>query len=835
MLVRFLIPLILCFLAVSAPADGQKTYYVASGGDNRTGNGSSEKPWATIGWAVQRIPDEGATIIVHDGIYHGVTRISRKFSQPVIIRAEHPYKAHLENDKGVTLTIAGAANVEVAGFEISRAVPPPEARGQPLLAHIARSSAITLRNNILRDSRNNDLLKINEESNGIVILGNTFHNQQGVAGQHIDINGCHNVFVLENIFFNHFGQDRATAAETHGFIVVKNSGGVPESRRTQISSNIFLNFEGSSGSNFVMIGEDAKPFHEAQEVLIENNLLIGNSPDKIRAPLGVKGGRNILFRNNTVTGDLPGRAYAMRLNREGANPVNLALTFINNVWSDPAGTMGLFSDGRPEESNGVKLENNAYWNGGRELPRGSVVSPASDTRALRVDPRLPWKSPVVLPEWTGDSFRSGTKSIRGEFERLVKEYGVPGGNSPLAGKAEPEAAPRADILGALRGARPALGAAEPDSASPPLRMWLLPGRVTGDTTTALGRVLLERPAPAGGVTVGLSSSLPSLASPPSKISIPAGDDSVVFPIKTAAVEEQKNVTFTASSGENKTEAVLELAPQGISTVNPSAFKVWAGNSNHLLMLEGPGSADLKIEMSSSRPDLVSFPEVQPVPGRAFARFVLHSKPVSEETPVTITAAIGNTRQTANVAIRPGLAVTSLKLSRTHAFNGASAEVTIFVSAPTSPLIRLESENPAALIVPESVRVPPGELSVTVPVQTRPIPGRKGIGIRAITEANQRTIWLVVGSVEARSLSLQKPRGNTSAGILYVTVPAVPDVRCELTSSNPAMAAVPDSIEIPEGTVRVQFPIKLSPDFDPESVTVSAACGGVTKTARFPGR
>lgn len=252
--VRFLIPFILCFLAISAPAAGQKTYYVASGGDDRTSNGSSEKPWATIGRALQRIPDEGATVIVRDGTYQGVTRISRKFSQPVVVRAEHPYKAHLENDKGVTLTIVGAANVEVAGFEISRAVPPPEAREQPLLAHIARSSAITLRNNILHDSRNNDLLKINEESNGIVILGNTFHNQQGAAGQHIDINGCYDVFVLENIFFNHFGQDRATAAGTHGFIVVKNSGGVPESRRTQISSNVFLNFEGSSGSNFVMIG-----------------------------------------------------------------------------------------------------------------------------------------------------------------------------------------------------------------------------------------------------------------------------------------------------------------------------------------------------------------------------------------------------------------------------------------------------------------------------------------------------------------------------------------------------------------------------------------------------
>jgi len=75
--------------------------------------------------------------------------------------------------------------------------------------------------------------------------------------------------------------------------------------------------------------------------------------------------RDVIFRNNTITGDLPAHAYAMRLNQEGRNPPNLNLSFMNNIWSDPTGTMANFSDGKPDEAKQVKLSNNGFWNGGQ--------------------------------------------------------------------------------------------------------------------------------------------------------------------------------------------------------------------------------------------------------------------------------------------------------------------------------------------------------------------------------------------------------------------------------------------------------------------------------------
>jgi hypothetical protein len=251
--------------------------------------------------------------------------------------------------------------------------------------------------------------------------------------------------------------------------VVKDSNGASDgiegAERVTIRRNVFLSWQGNDGTGFVLAGEDGQPYHEAEDVLIENNLMLGDSPFDMRAPFGVKGCREVTFRHNTVVGDLPGHEFAFRLNTEGANPPNELVVLRNNAWSDPTGTMETFAETPPGETTSWTLRRNLYWNGGGAIPvdPGDIVNYDDDPERVLADPLLPAQTSLVLPRWNPGSglFADGSATVREAFVRLVELYGRPAAGSPLVDAADPAHAPPDDILGHPRGAvAPDLGAVE---------------------------------------------------------------------------------------------------------------------------------------------------------------------------------------------------------------------------------------------------------------------------------------------------------------------------------------------------------------------------------------
>ena len=413
------------------------------------------------------------------------------FSNGVEVRSEIPYLALMRNNDRVFTfyeDTRGCNGIILSGFDVAH--DGPGAAG--LVIHIDGAGFnsvrnITIKNNIIHDSYNNDLLKINNACTDILVEGNMFYNQTG-SDEHIDINSVENVTVHNNVFFNDFaGSGRTNSNNTSSYIVIKDSNGSGDiftgSRNVSVSKNIFLNWEGSTGSNFILCGEDGQSFFEAQEVLIENNLMLGNAVNVMRAAFGVKGCKNITFRHNTIVGDLPSLAFAFRFNQEGQNQVNENISCYNNIWSDPTGTMGAsfggandFSDTPMGETNGWILSHNCYWNGGSSIPidAGELINYTDDTNRVVASPMLNYSPAISIPRWNAGTFADGSTTIAEVFVKLVQDHGVIADQSLAKNTANGMQSPVDDILGQPR-TNPDIGAYEvplSTCASNPVNNWI---------------------------------------------------------------------------------------------------------------------------------------------------------------------------------------------------------------------------------------------------------------------------------------------------------------------------------------------------------------------------
>lgn len=464
--------ILICFSSIIS-LTGQSVYWVAPNGNNSTGDGSSGKPWKDITYALDQVSDKD-TVVVKPGTYNGRIRLRGSFENGVVIKAQIPYQSMLRNN-GTVVTCFYGQGITLQGFDIAHDGPGAEAlvvqiqdlRGE--VGDLDFTSRITIQNNILHDSYNNDILKINNGAKDILVDGNIFYNQAG-SDEHIDINSVENIRVQNNIFMNDFeGSGRVNDNSTSSYIVIKDSNKdsdkIVGSGNIHVRKNVFLNWQGNTGQGFVRMGEDGMDFHEAYNVTVENNLMLGNSKNQIRSPIQIMNCKQITIRNNTIHGDLPAKEFGSRIFSYGTGaPKNDNITITGNIWSDPKGTMG-DTYNRGNNTNNLSFYKNLHWNMGNAFPTSneSIIEVSADKDGIVGDPKLPGLSGIVLPRYneSTNKFADGSSSIREAFRKLAIQYGRPGDGSMAIDKADAGFAPDSDILGNPRNKdKPDMGAIE---------------------------------------------------------------------------------------------------------------------------------------------------------------------------------------------------------------------------------------------------------------------------------------------------------------------------------------------------------------------------------------
>ncbi|MFT5039310.1 MAG: hypothetical protein ACI8TX_000258 [Hyphomicrobiaceae bacterium] len=463
---------LLSILIVAAPATaGPATFHVATTGSDTSGDGSVGNPWSTITHALDSIAD-GALVLVAPGTYSGRIRLRNHFASGVTVRSEVRYQARLRASSETVLTCYDCEGITLEGFDVAHSGPGASALVMQIQdenpGDATISGRVTLRDNIFHDSYNNDIVKVNNAAADVLITGNMFYNQAG-SDEHLDINSVTGVTIQDNVFFNDFAGSGRSDSDTSSFIVIKDSNsagdGIVGSSGIVVRRNVFLHWEGSSGQGFVRVGEDGTATFEATDVLIENNLMLGNNSAQIRSPLQFQGVSDVTARANTITGNLPAKEFGFRIVTVGANQACDGIHVHNNIWSDPTGTMGdVFNRG--SATSNLTFDNNLFWNDGNAFPTSgeSIVEVTDDVARIVGDPLLGDASAAVLPRWQSGpgQFADGSVTIREVFENLVALYGTPASGSAALDAADAGEMPADDILGNDRsiGGAPDVGALE---------------------------------------------------------------------------------------------------------------------------------------------------------------------------------------------------------------------------------------------------------------------------------------------------------------------------------------------------------------------------------------
>lgn len=244
---------------------------------------------------------------------------------------------------------------------------------------------------------------------------------------------------------------------------------------------------------------------------------------------------------------------------------------------------------------------------------------------------------------------------------------------------------------------------------------------------------------------------------------------------------------------------------------------------------------LTVELASASP-LISVPVSVVVPaGVGTAHFYPSAIAVPALTPVTITATEGTRVASTVIEIAPPMILGFSQLPpRVTGGGQLTGSVSLDSSAPAAGVSVTLSTSSAGVGVPPTVTIPAGATFAPFTIAVSPSAPAGPVTLRASLSGRTRTATIDIGPPRVGSLSLspaslQAGASSTGTVALDLAAPAG-GVQVSLLSSDPAVAQVLATVEVPSGMSQATFTVTTSPVSETESVTVTASISGSSKTA-----
>jgi hypothetical protein len=197
------------------------------------------------------------------------------------------------------------------------------------------------------------------------------------------------------------------------------------------------------------------------------------------------------------------------------------------------------------------------------------------------------------------------------------------------------------------------------SAIQPIALTLSPTSLIGGASS-LGTVMLNAPAPVGGLSVALGSNT-SFATLPASLFVPAGQSNASFTVSTTPVTSQTTANITATLNGGSVGANLTINPSvtgGLQilqfTLDPKNTLETGEQADGTIVLSAKApTGGVTILLNSSNPAALSCPATVTVPaGQKKIEFKLMAGVVSQATPVTIHATLIGSAKQASIIITP---------------------------------------------------------------------------------------------------------------------------------------------------------------------------------------